>query len=167
MLAVIEPLWNVCAASGYSAECLFYRRRASPRFYTAKTLNRHERPNFAVMRNSAFFNDVVGYSFSASRKAHETARIHHASQRCRSVAARGDGAAGRADAAHRRAAARGRGQCGISDPHGRVPGGITAAGLDRRPQCSHRHTLGRWRCGPYSQIRRGTGRARAGRCHGF
>jgi hypothetical protein len=34
-----------------------------------------------------------------------------------------------------------------------------------RAYSAHRHPLGRFECGPYAQIRGGTGRARAGRCH--
>jgi hypothetical protein len=37
-----------------------------------------------------------------------------------------------------------------------------AVGLDRRPQCAHRHSLGHKQCRPHSQIRRRIGRAGAG-----
>jgi hypothetical protein len=91
-------------------------------------------------------DDMLGCAPRPGDEAHEAARVHHPSRRRSShLAAHGARAAGRADAAHRRAAAHGRGRCGISDPHVGVPGGIAATGLDRRPQCSHRHTLGRWR----------------------
>ena len=47
------------------------------------------------------------------------ARVHHAARRRGGVAARGARAAGRADAAHRRAPARGRGRSGRSGPRRR------------------------------------------------
>ena len=59
------------------------------------------------------------------------------------MAARGARAAGRADAAHRRAPARSRGRCGISGPRRGVPAGAGAIGLDHRPQRADRHPLGR------------------------
>ena len=69
----------------------------------------------------------------------------------------------RAHAAHRRAHGVGRGRSGRTGPHRGVPAGLAAIGLDRRPQRADRLSLGRRRCRQHSQIRGGTGRARAGR----
>ena len=97
-----------------------------------------------------------------------TARVHHAARRRGGgVAARGTRAAARADAAHRRAHEPGRGRSGRTGPPRGVPAGAAAIGLDRRPQRADRHSLGRGRCRPLSQICGGIGRARAGRHPGL
>ena len=92
----------------------------------------------------------------------KTARVHHAARRrggC--VAARGARAAGRADAAHRRAHALRRGRSGSPGPHRGVPAGAAAIGLDRRPQRADRHPLGRGRCRPtFADMRRNWSRSR-------
>ena len=89
------------------------------------------------------------------------------SSRCsaarRLLAARGAGAAERAHAAHRRAHELGRRR---SEGQARIAAflqGHAAIGLDDRPQRADRHSLGRGRCRPHSQIRGRIGRARAGR----
>ena len=79
------------------------------------------------------------------------------------MAARDARAAGRADAAHRRAPAIRRRRCGSADPRRGVPAGAGAIGLDHRPQRAHRHPLGHDQCRRHSQTRGGIGRARAGR----
>ena len=71
------------------------------------------------------------------------ARVHHAARRRGGrVAARGARAAGRADAAHRRAHDPDRGRSGRPGPHRGVPAGAAAIGLDRRPQRADRRTAG-------------------------
>jgi hypothetical protein len=54
------------------------------------------------------------------------------------VAARGAGAAARADAAHRCAHDHGRGRSGRTSPHRRIPTGPAAMGLDCRRQRADR-----------------------------
>ena len=77
----------------------------------------------------------------------EAARVHHAARRRGStwpLAARAQQR--RADAAHRRAHAPGRGRSGRTGPHCGVSAGAAAIGLDRRPQRADRLPLGRGRC---------------------
>ena len=67
----------------------------------------------------------------------------------------------RADAAHRRADAYGRGRAGSHRRASRHSCKGSATGLGCRPQRAHRLPLGRGRCRRASQIRGGIGRARA------
>src|SRR5262249_18513764 len=83
------------------------------------------------------------------------------------MAARGARAAGRADAAHRRAHGGRRRRSGITGAQRGVPPGAAAVGLDRRAQPADRLPLAGRRCRARSQIRGGTGRARAGRYLGL
>ena len=82
------------------------------------------------------------------------ARVHHAARRRGGgVAAGGACAAGRADAAHRRAHA-----FAADDPErqARVAAflqGLQQSGLDRRPQPADRLSLGRRQCRRHAQIR--------------
>ena len=77
------------------------------------------------------------------------------------LAARGARPAGRADAAHRRAAARSRGRPGISGPPRSVPAGAARVGLDHRPQPTDRHPLGYTECRRHSpHMRRNWSRSR-------
>ena len=52
---------------------------------------------------------------------------------------------------------------GIAGPHRAFAQGLQRIGLDRRPQRADRLPLGARQCRRHSQIRGGTGRARAGR----
>jgi ABC-type uncharacterized transport system substrate-binding protein len=83
-------------------------------------------------------------------------RVHHAARRRGGLAACGAGAAGRADAAHRRVEWTCRRYRGTLPRHD-VPAGASGAGLDGRPQRSHRTSLGRRRCRPHAHLRGGPG----------
>ena len=70
-------------------------------------------------------------------------RVHHAARRGGgSMAACGAGAAGRADAAHRRAYEPGRGRSGRAGPQHCLRAGASAIGLGRRPKPADRTSLG-------------------------
>jgi TolB-like protein/class 3 adenylate cyclase len=75
-------------------------------------------------------------------RGHATARVHYASRRRSGVAACGARAAAQRDAAYRRASGRSLGRCGSSGPPRGVPASTGAIGLDHRPQCADRHSLG-------------------------
>ena len=77
------------------------------------------------------------------------------------MAARGARAAGRADAAHRRAHDSAADDPEAQAPHRGVPAGAAAIGLDRRPQRADRHSLGRGRCRrAFADTRRNWSRSR-------
>jgi hypothetical protein len=100
--------------------------------------------------------------------SHPTARIHiHTGWRSSCVAARGARAAGRADAAHRRADGLCRERPGRTGPRRRVPGGTPEARVGGGPQHPYRLSLGGTRRrGVDTAIRKGTRRA-AARPHSF
>ena len=68
-----------------------------------------------------------------------------------------------AHATHRRAHAFHGGRSGSAGPHAGLRTGAAAIGMDRRSQPSDRHSLGRRRCRPQSQIRGGIARSCPGR----
>ena len=88
------------------------------------------------------------------------ARVHHAARRRGSVAARGAGAAARADAAYRGALGARHGRSGSTARLAAFQQGLQRIGLDRWPQCADRLSLGRRQCRAPSQVRGGIGRAR-------
>src|SRR5262245_49676759 len=76
----------------------------------------------------------------------EASRVHHAAwRRGGCLANRGAGAAGRADAAHRRVAKPDRGRSGRTGAVYGVRARTTAIGMGRRPQCADGRALGRGR----------------------
>ena len=110
-------------------------------------------------------NDVVG-CIARQGTTHEATGIHYAVCRYTCMAARGGRAAARPHAAHRRAHQSRRGRPGRADALCGVLAGAAGSGMGCRPQCSHRHSLGRDRCRTRTQIRGGAGRAGAGRYPG-
>src|SRR5436190_14414180 len=83
----------------------------------------------------------------------DTAGVDHAPRRRGwGVAARSAGAAGRADAAHRRTDEY-DGQYRAAAKPGGVPAGAAATGLDRKPQRADGCEVGRRRCSGNSQTR--------------
>src|SRR5437660_56239 len=90
------------------------------------------------------FVDMLECRPRSEGKVHETARIHHAARRYGSdMAARRAGAAGRADAADRRAHESLRERFGSSAPGHGVPGRTGAIGVDRWRQSSDGLPLGK------------------------
>ena len=95
---------------------------------------------------------------------HETPRIHHpARRRSDGAAARRSRAAGRADAARRRAHQRGRERSTRPNPQCGVSTGAAEIGLDRWSQRADRHSLYRRQSRRHSQFCGGIGSTRAGR----